>query len=132
MTSIIYLFKDPLFSLYGVKLGTDALGDIAYNTALTRFKIHMLPFILYSFLDVGNGIARGLKKAISSTVITLIGTCALRVLWIMTVFRALGSLESIYYSYPISWLLTGIAQMILVIITIRKCKKTANATTIDE
>ena len=132
ITAIIYLFRNPLFALYGVTGGTDALSAMAYNAATKRLQFHLLPFVTFSFMDTGSGIARGLKKAISSTVITLIGTCVFRVVWIFTIFRAIGNLESIFISYPLSWVITGIAQMILVIITIRKCKRTIDPAAADK
>lgn len=40
-------------------------------------------------------------------IVSLTGACAFRIIWILTVFKAQGTLESLYISYPISWLLTA-------------------------
>ena len=51
--------------------------------------------------------------------ITLLGICGFRVIWILTAFAATHSLNVLYLSYPISWLLTGTAQYICYF-TVRK------------
>lgn len=36
----------------------------------------------------------------------MVGTCAFRILWICTVFRAHPSPETLYHAFPLSWLAT--------------------------
>ncbi len=123
-TLLIFLLHTPLFALYGVVDGPEgSLEHIAFNAAYTRIIYHLLPFVLYAFFDTTNAMARGLKKAISATVITLIGTCLLRVVWILTVFEHFETLESIYVSYPLSWFLTGFVQFVMVLTVLRKQSK---------
>ena len=57
----------------------------------------------------GNGLRHppGLGHSMNPTVTTLIGACLLRVVWRYTVFEAVGTVESMYWSYPVSWLLTS-------------------------
>ena len=57
-------------------------------------------------METACGSLRGLGKTINPTVTSLLGSCALRVLWIFTVFSSVGTLQSLYVSYPISWILT--------------------------
>ena len=58
-------------------------------------------------------------------IISLIGVCVFRVGWIYTVFQIpqYHTIESIYVSYPISWCLTIIAQLVLYLITLHSAKK---------
>ena len=103
------LFRQPLLSLYGVRPAVEgSLEQMAYHTACVRM-IYMLPlYFLLATMEVGSGVLRGLGRSFVSTAISLIGICAFRVVWIMTVFRATGTLEMIYISYPISWGLTAL------------------------
>ena len=82
-------------------------------------------------MDACTGVARGLKKSITSTLMTLIGTCLLRIVWILTVFPVKGTLASIFLSYPLSWIVTTAAQLLLVLIVLGKRKKAA-VTTCDK
>ena len=49
-----------------------------------------------------------------SMIISVVGICGSRLLWIFTVFQIpeLHTPECLYTSYPISWVLTLIAEMI--------------------
>jgi Na+-driven multidrug efflux pump len=86
-------------------------------------QIAFLPYALLSFMEVGCGIVRGLGKAISSTVISLFGACAFRMIWIATVFRAMQTLSSVYLCLPISWGLTGTIFLIYTGFVLRKIIK---------
>ena len=123
-TGLIFLLHKPLFALYGVVDGAaGSLEHIAFDAAYQRILYHMLPLVLYAFFDTSNAVARGLKKAISATVISLIGTCALRVVWILTVFEYYENLISIYLSYPISWVVTAIPTFLLTLYALRQLKR---------
>ena len=120
-TATIFLLHKPLFALYGVKDGAaGSLQHIAFDAAYQRIIYHLLPLVAYACFDTANAVARGLKKAISATVISLIGTCALRVLWILTVFEHYENLVSIYLSYPVSWVVTAIPTFILALTALKK------------
>ncbi|MBQ3483173.1 MAG: MATE family efflux transporter [Clostridia bacterium] len=116
----LMLFRHPLLALYGVVEGAPATPDaIAMDTALLKLEIMMIPYFLLALMEIGSGVLRGLGRSITSTVLSLLGACVFRVAWILTVFRALGSLSSIYVSYPISWALTALAYFIFCLLTLR-------------
>ena len=60
--------------------------------------------------------------ALAWVVISLIGACLFRVVWIFTVFSFKPSLEIIYLSYPISWTLVAVSYFIVIDRTIRKLR----------
>ena len=49
-----------------------------------------------------------------------------RVLWIVFVFNAVESLETIYLSFPISWILTGSVFLIYALSVLKKTIKKQN------
>ena len=67
---------------------------------------------LLSANEVSVGQLRGMGCSMISMIISLICVCALRVLWVLLVFPHWHTLESLYLSYPISWVLCMLAQMI--------------------
>ena len=121
ITALLLLLHEPLLALYGVRaVESDPVAMLAYNTAKTRIYVKWLPFLFYAALDVCNAVLRGLGKSMTSTAVSLVGTCFFRVAWIYTVFRALFSLESLYVSYPISWAMSATASFICIVVILRR------------
>lgn len=120
----IFTLQNPLLSLYGIRNGSAGTVErLAYESAVLRIRYIILLYFPLSFMEVGCGIVRGLGKAISSTVISLIGACALRVLWICTVFKLYPTLDSIYISYPITWIVTSAVFLVYSLVTLKKMIK---------
>ena len=120
----IFFLRDPLLSLYGVKRAAEGtLEYFEYQTAVKRMMYLLIPYFFISFHEVGCGVIRGIGKAISSTVISLIGACAFRVMWISVIFKLFPSLDIIYVSYPISWFITGMVFIVYSLVTLKKLIK---------
>lgn len=118
---LVFLLNKPLLSLYGIAAG-EGIPGIAYDIALTRMKIVVMPYAFLSIMEVSSGVLRGLGRSTTSMLITMIGTCALRVVWIFTVFESFLTIESIYISYPVSWIITGLVSIVVTLFVIRKEK----------
>ncbi len=75
-------------------------------------------------MDVMVGSLRGLGYAVMPTIVSLIGACGLRLVWIFTFFRMerFHTLTSLYATYPASWIVTTIAHIIYFIIVRRKIR----------
>ena len=59
-------------------------------------------------MDVGCGILRGMGKAIQPMIVSLLGSCVFRILWVNTICVWFpGRISLLYISYPISWIITG-------------------------
>ena len=125
MSAIVYGFRYPLLGLYGLKGGAEGgLEAIALEAALTRLKMVMIFYFLCGTMEVCSGVLRGMGRAVVSTVISLIGACLFRVVWLWTVFPVNPTLEVIFISYPISWLLTTATAFTVVQILLRKTTRT--------
>ena len=117
--SIVRLFGKPLLSIYI----TDNPEAIKYG--LLRMTCICLPYFLCGLMDVTTGLIRGLECSLAPMIITVVGVCGMRILWIYTVFRipAYHTLKSLYLSYAISWSLTFAAELITFFIVYSKIKK---------
>jgi len=96
---------------------------LAVETATLRNAILIIPYFTLAFMEVGSGVVRGLGKSITSTVVSLIGACLFRIVWIYTVFQLSPTIEVLYLSYPVSWSLTALMQFIVAYTTRRKYMK---------
>jgi hypothetical protein len=56
-------------------------------------------------------------------VVSLIGACGLRIVWIFTIFQWYRSLEVLYYSYPVTWTITITAHIFCFVYGFNKLKK---------
>ena len=121
LSTLLLIFKQPLLALYGIVMGEKgSLERMAYDAALVRFWWLSAPYFLCGLMEVCTGVLRGLGKSVTSTVISLIGACLLRVVWLWTVFPKSQTLETIFVSYPITWIVTNIAAFIVIQVALRK------------
>ncbi len=124
---LILLFKAPLLSLFGVVDGAiGSLEHVAYDTAVKKLYILIIPYFTLAFMEVGSGILRGMGRSTLSTVICLVGSCVLRIIWVYTIFASFMNLEVLFASYPTSWTLTAITSFIFANIVIKSDKNTIN------
>ena len=63
-------------------------------------------------MEIAVASVRGMGASIAPMLISILGVCGFRILWVYTVFRAVGTLEMLYISYPVSWVGTFLAQLI--------------------
>lgn len=116
LSSVTYLFGTKLLGIYSTSPEVIEYG-------LTRFSYILLPYFLCGLMESIVGSVRGLGASIAPTIISLLGACAFRIIWIYTVFEAHKNLEMLYISYPISWLVTAFGQFVLFLILYKKAKK---------
>lgn len=124
MSTLAMTLQEPLLSLYGVKPGADGtLEGLAMYAAKTRFLYIIAPYFLCGMMEVSSGVLRGLGKSFTSMIISLIGSCVLRILWISLVFPQNPTLETIFISYPITWTITTATAFITGICVLKKYEK---------
>ena len=107
MGSIAFLFGRQLLSIYI----TDSAKAITYG--LLRMGYICLPYFLCGIMDVSTGALRGMGASMIPMIISVLGVCGVRILWIYTIFRipAFHTPASLYVSYPISWIITFLCQL---------------------
>ncbi len=129
MAGIVIVFKEPLLSLYGIVSGEEgSLEALAMNAAVTRCRYICAPYFLCGMMEVCTGVLRGLGRSLTSTFISLVGACLLRIVWIMTVFRLSPTLETIFVSYPVTWLITTLCAYIIINVLLKKILKSHEKT----
>ena len=63
-------------------------------------------------MEVFTGSLRGMGASLTPMLISLVGACVTRVIWIYTVFAAVPTLQVLYSCYPVSWLFTILMQIV--------------------
>ncbi len=109
--SLVCVFGKPLVGIYTsspdvIQAGIDRL-DIVARTQATA-----------GMMDVMVGALRGVGYSLMPMIVSLVGVCGLRILWIFTVFgiEQFHTIQVLYASYPISWLITFMVQLVCFIV----------------
>lgn len=110
-----YGFGESLLRLYTESEEVVAAG-------MVRFAFIALPYVLCGIMEVLVGSLRGIGYAIAPMIVSLIGTCAFRVVWLKTVFfvEQFHRIETVYIIYPITWVITIVAHVVTYIVAKRK------------
>lgn len=106
---LLYVFGETLLGIYI----SDSPEAIQYG--IIRFSRVAQFYFLMGVLDVTVGGLRGYGQSFGPMLISVMGICGIRVLWVFTIFRipAFHNPEWLYMSYPISWTVALVAQIIL-------------------
>lgn len=103
--NLAYFFGQPLASIY-------APGEPeVIAAALTRMSIIATTYCLCGLMDVQTGVLRGIGFSIGPMIITMLGACGTRLLWVATIFQTYHTQRMLYLSYPVSWILTFLIQI---------------------
>jgi len=119
---IFFFFGKPLLSLFIPD------SNEAISFGILRLTYMGLPYFLLGLMDSSTGTMRGLGYSLIPMFITLMGACGLRILWVYTVFEKYHTIQSLYISYPTSWLITFLVMFVLFQITITNKIKTQKHT----
>ena len=105
---VAYIFSDNLLGIYINQ------SEIALAFGTERLQIIALTYFICGMMDVMSGILRGMGSSFIPMLICLLGACGTRVLWVNTVFAMEGNhtFTVLFRSYPVSWILTVVAQLI--------------------
>ena len=100
-----YLFGSELMHIYTKSADVVACGvDIMLYTTVT--------YSLCGIMDLFPGALRGMGHSAVPMILSVIGTVGTRIVWIYLVFPYHRELDFLFISYPVSWLLTIIMQVI--------------------
>lgn len=90
-----------------------------------RLTIIAGSYFLCGMMDVTSGSLRGMGYSFTPMIVSLLGVCVFRVVWVATVFQLeqYHTIETIYYSYPITWILTLAAHFVTFLIAKHLLKK---------
>lgn len=114
--SLAYMFGPTLLSIYI----TDSADAISYG--MIRLAYICLPYFVCGLMDVTTGALRGIGASFVPMLISILGVCGLRVVWIYTIFQVpeFHTPQCLFFSYFVSWIITFIAQLIAFFVVYRR------------
>lgn len=117
--NLAVLFGHPLLSIYSSK--EEVIAD-----GMVRLQMICGMYALCGMMDVMVGILRGLGYSVMPMIVSLIGACGLRLLWIFTIFQIpdFHTTKMLYLSYPVSWTITFMVHVICFFVVRRRFPNT--------
>ncbi len=117
------IFSEPLLSIYVPDTKPDAAAT--RQAGMIRMQIICGFYFLCGAMDVLAGVLKGMGKSLLPMAVSIIGSCALRIVWIFTVCRIIFPTQIVwlYIAYPVSWTITIIGHAVCCVIAYRSLKR---------
>ena len=109
----VYLLREPLLHIYSPD------DPLVVQAGVERLLPIVCFYGLCGYMEAMVGVLRGLGYSVMPMITALVGTCAMRILWVAAVFPLYPEPGTLYVSYPITWALTGTIHLI-VFLCVRK------------
>ena len=108
-----YLAGEGLLHFYSSDEAVIAAG-------LARMKVICTSYFFCGVMDTLASCLRGRGYSVLPMIVSLVGSCLLRLVWIATIFQLFRSTTTLYISYPISWVLTASVHLICLLVVRHK------------
>ena len=103
----------PLLRFYGC-----AEDGIGYG--VRRLRLICLWYFLCGLMDVCAGAMQGMGRSLMPMLVTMVGACLSRVVWVFTLFRLRPTFFMLILSYPVSWALTIVIHGVCLLVVRKK------------
>ena len=103
--NLAYLFGTQLAGIYA-----PGEPDVIAQ-ALVRMCFICCPYCLCGFMDTMVGVLRGIGYSVGPMVVSLVGACGLRLVWVATLSPLFRTPATLYLSYPVTWTITGLVHV---------------------
>ena len=115
---LAYKFAPILLGLYDPRPEIIAPG-------MTRMMLVCGMYFLCGLMDCIVGTIRGMGYAVTPTIVSLLGVCGVRLMWIGTIFQIpqFHTEFMLFLSYPLSWAATFIAHFICYLFMRKRLKR---------
>ncbi len=125
LTLVIGIFLGATTFLLGDQIMSIFIrGNLAaLDYARERYTVTFPLYCLAGVMSVLPGIIRGYGSSLPPSIISLVGACGIRIVWVYTVFKAIPHMSVLFLVHPLTWLITNVALIINLIITYNLAKR---------
>ena len=107
IAGLVMLFHEPLLAIYAP--GNDATAQAVRDSGLVKLLFVGCPYFLCGIMECVSGSLKGMGRSLISMIVSIIGSCALRILWIYTVCPFFSdNIGVLYLAYPVTWIVTTV------------------------
>ena len=113
LQTVGFFLREQIVSVFTTDPNVIAVG-------VQRMALIMPFYVFCSLLDVTSGAVRGFGRSFEIMLVSLFGTCVLRVAWVLFVLPLRRTLTFLYVAYPLSWGITFLVAVGLFLVLTRK------------
>ena len=112
------LFGRDLLAIY-------TTSPAVIDAGLIRMRIVCTTYAVCGMMDVMVGGLRGIGYSVMPMLVSLVGACGLRLLWIATIFQLpqFHTIQMLYWSYPVSWTITVAVHVLCFLWALKRVKR---------
>ena len=101
LSALLFVFRYQLLMFF--------TGDAEVVNIGAQFYLVLAPsYFTFVFIEILSGAIRGAGEALQPMLITCIGVCGLRVVWILLVVPYWHTMQMVAMNYPVSWVITAV------------------------
>lgn len=110
-------------------LGIYSTSDAVIASGMERLRIIGMMYFLCGAMDVTTGALRGMGYSLVPMIISLIGVCGIRILWITTIFQQpqFHTVSMLFMTYPVTWIITLTALLVMFFVMRKRLREKAVA-----
>lgn len=101
-------------------LGLFTDSDVVKEFGTIRMRTVLLFQGLVCLYEIPGSALRGMGRSMLPTLLTVFGTCVLRIAWVYTVCPVWEGFHALMFVYPVSWTITGILVMTAYLVIFHK------------
>lgn len=105
-SSVVLSFILYQFGFYIFEIFTTDGAVLEKGMEILRFLVPF--FVTYVTVEIYSGALRGIGDSWFPMILTMVGICALRVLWIVAAVPLRRTITTVVFSYPLTWSVTTI------------------------
>ena len=109
----VYVFGEQILGIY-----TNSAEVIKYG--MDVFLYTTTTYFICGLMDLFPGAMRGMGFSTVPMILSVIGTVGIRIFWIFCIFPLHPSLDVLFISYPLSWIVTVVMQIICYVFVRKK------------
>lgn len=114
-------FSAQLLSIY-------CPGDAeAIAAGQVRLDIIGRLYFLCGFMEVLVGVIRGMGHSLTTMIVSILGVCGIRIIWIMTIFTKVHTLRCLFISYPVSWAAVMLIDAVIIVFMLKNLSSSPKA-----
>lgn len=116
--AFVTVFGQQVFSIFSD-------NQAVINAARSRMAVIAATYYLCGLMDCTANTLRGLGYSMTPMLITLVGACGLRILYLATFYQIprFHTYQSIFVSYPLSWGITFLVLLAVLLVIFKRIKK---------